>query len=68
MCNILADVIKEIIPEIRKCLKTNGLVILSGILNTQKDEIIKLLNFSNLEINDVSSKEDWVCITAQKII
>ena len=68
MCNILADVIKEIIPEIRKCLKINGLVILSGILNTQKDEIIKLLNFSNLEINDVSSKEDWVCITAQKII
>ena len=68
LCNILADVIKEIIPEIRKCLKINGLVILSGILNTQKDEIIKLLNFSNLEINDVSSREDWVCITAQKII
>ena len=45
-----------------------GELILSGILNSQKDEIFKLLNASNFLINDVSSKEDWVCITAQKIL
>ena len=67
LCNILAEVIKGIIPDIRNCLKIDGEVILSGILNSQKDEIIKLLNASNLQINDVSSKKDWVCITAQKI-
>ena len=67
LCNILAEVIKGIIPDIRNCLKIDGEVILSGILNSQKDEIIKLLNASNLRINDVSSKKDWVCITAQKI-
>ncbi len=67
LCNILAEVIKGIIPEIRNCLKIDGEVILGGILNSQKDEIIKLLNASNLRINDVSSKKDWVCITAQKI-
>ena len=67
LCNILAEVIKGIIPDIRNCLKIDGEVILSGILNSQKDEIIKLLNDSNLQINDVSSKKDWVCITAQKI-
>ena len=67
LCNILAEVIKDIIPGIRNCLKIDGEVILSGILNSQKDEIIKLLNASNLRINDVSSKKDWVCITAQKI-
>ncbi len=67
LCNILAEVIKGIIPDIRNCLKIDGKVILSGILNSQKDEIIKLLNASNLQINDVSSKKDWVCITAQKI-
>ncbi|MDC3137665.1 50S ribosomal protein L11 methyltransferase [Prochlorococcus sp. AH-716-I19] len=67
LCNILAKVIKGIIPDIRNCLKIDGEVILSGILNSQKDEIIKLLNASNLRINDVSSKKDWVCITAQKI-
>ena len=67
LCNILAEVIKGIIPDIRNCLKIDGEVILSGILNSQKDEIIKLLNASNFQINDVSSKKDWVCITAQKI-
>ena len=67
LCNILAEVIKGIIPDIRNCLKIDGEVILSGILNSQKDEIIKLLKASNLQINDVSSKKDWVCITAQKI-
>ncbi len=67
LCNILAEVIKGIIPDFRNCLKIDGEVILSGILNSQKDEIIKLLNASNLRINDVSSKKDWVCITAQKI-
>jgi ribosomal protein L11 methyltransferase len=65
LCNILAEVIKGIIPEISNCLKKNGEVILSGILNSQKDEIIDLLNASNFQINDVSSKKDWVCITAQ---
>ena len=67
-CNILAEVIKGIIPEISNSLKIDGELILSGILNSQKDEIFKLLDASNFLINDVSSKEDWVCITAQKIL
>ena len=67
-CNILSEVIKGIIPEISKSLKRNGEVILSGILNSQKDEIFKLLNTSNFQINDISSKLDWVCIRAQKIL
>ena len=67
LCNILAEVIKGIIPAISNSLKIDGVAILSGILNSQKDEILKLLNASNFEINDVSLKKDWVCITAQKI-
>jgi len=67
LCNILAEVIKGIIPNLCNCLKTNGIVILSGILDSQKDEIIKLLIASNFQINDVSSKKDWVCIKAQKV-
>ena len=66
LCNILAEVIKGIIPQMSKCLKKGGEVILSGILDSQKDEIIELLNASNLQINDVSFRKDWVCITAQK--
>ena len=65
-CNILAEVIKEMIPNIYKCLVKNGIVIFSGILNSQKDKIIKILNQSNLKILDVSLRKDWVCISAQR--
>ena len=66
LCNILAEVIKVMIPNIYKCLSNNGEVIFSGILNSQKDEIIKILIQNNLKLLDVSSRKDWACISAQK--
>jgi len=66
LCNILAEVIKGMIPNIYKCLRNNGEVIFSGILNSQKDEIIKILIKNDLKLLDVTTKKDWVCISAQK--
>jgi len=66
LCNILAEVIKEMIPNIYSCLRNNGEVIFSGILNSQKDEIIKILIENDLKLLDVSTRKDWVCISAQK--
>ena len=65
-CNILAEVIKGMIPNIYKCLRNNGEVIFSGILNSQKDEIIKILIQHDLKLLDVSTRKDWACISAQK--
>ncbi len=67
LCNILAEVIKGMIPNISKCLRNNGEVIFSGILNSQKDEIIKILIQNDLKLLDVSTRKDWACISAQKI-
>ena len=66
LCNILAEVIKEMIPNIYNCLSNNGEVIFSGILNSQKDEIIKILIQNDLKLMDVSTRKDWACISAQK--
>ena len=66
LCNILAEVIKEMIPNIYNCLRNDAEVVFSGILNSQKDEIIKILIQNNLKLLDVSSKKDWTCISAQK--
>ncbi len=66
LCNILAEVIKEMIPNIYRCLSNNGEVIFSGILNSQKDEIIKILIQNDLKLLDVSTRKDWACISAQK--
>ncbi len=66
LCNILAEVIKEMIPNIYNCLRNNGEVIFSGILNSQKDEIIKILIQNDLKFLDISTRKDWVCISAKK--
>jgi ribosomal protein L11 methyltransferase len=66
LCNILAEVIKEMIPNIYMCLRNNGEVIFSGILNSQKDEIIEILIQNNLKLLDVTTRKDWACISAQK--
>jgi len=47
-------------------LRNDAEVVFSGILNSQKDEIIKILIQNNLKLLDVSSKKDWTCISAQK--
>jgi len=41
-------------------------VIFSGILISQKDEIIKILIQNDLKLLDVSTRKDWACISAQK--
>ncbi|WP_288235805.1 50S ribosomal protein L11 methyltransferase [uncultured Prochlorococcus sp.] len=66
LCNILAEVIKGMIPNIYKCLRNNGEVIFSGILNSQKDEIVNILIQNDLKLLDVSTRKDWACISAQK--
>jgi len=66
LCNILDEVIKGMIPNIYKSLRNNGEVIFSGILNSQKDEIIKILIQNDLKLLDVSTRKDWACISAQK--
>ena len=67
LCNILAEVILKIIPYMNSVISKEGKLILSGIITSQKDEIIKLLNFNNFEVVDVSSKNDWICIVARQI-
>ena len=67
VCNILAKVIKVIVPNISKSLKRGGKAIFSGILASQREEIIKVLNLNYLKIDNVSFKNDWICILATKI-
>ena len=66
-CNIIASVIKPLIPHFFEVLSSQGSLILSGILETQKEEIIKLLNLYHFKIDNVISKKDWICIQSFKM-
>ena len=65
-CNIIACVIKPLIPHFYEVLCSQGYLILSGILDSQKVEIIKLLNLYHFRIDNVLSKKDWICIKSVK--
>jgi len=67
-CNIIISVIKPLIPHFYEVLNSKGSLILSGILESQKQEIIKLLNLHHFKIDNVLSKKDWICIKSLKLI
>ena len=67
LCNILASVIKQLIPHFYEIINRHGYLILSGILSSQKEEIIKLLNLYHFKIDNVLSKKDWICIKSFKV-
>ena len=68
VCNILAEVIIEIIPSIFAVLSNKGQVILSGIIESKKYEIIKALDSNKFNVENLTSKNDWICIKASKVI
>ena len=66
-CNIIVSVIKPLISHFYEILNSQGSLVLSGILNSQKQEIIKILNLNHFTIDNVLSKKDWICIKSFKV-
>lgn len=63
LANINKNVILELLPRIKKYRKNKSTIILSGLLITDRDDVIDLitaLEFSILEENELG---EWICIT-----
>ncbi len=59
MANIFADPLCEMAPELKGHLKDNGHVILSGILNTQADTVIKAHTNEGLHLDQRIEDGEW---------
>ncbi len=66
LCNILADVLITLTPAIKKCMKTGGIYITSGIIDTKEDEVRKSLEEAGLTVLETNSQGEWVSIVARK--
>ena len=62
--NILADVIIPMAPHLLPCLKKNGILITSGIIDFKKDEVYQALEAAGFTILEVNEQGEWVNITA----
>jgi len=65
--NILAAVIIDMLPEIKKRVSSRGRVILSGIITEQKEKIISALEKNGFSSVNVMTSGEWVALSAQAL-
>lgn len=65
LANILAKSLVELEPVIRAACAPGGVVVLSGILREQADEVVAAYA-GGFESFEVAAREDWVRITASR--
>lgn len=63
--NILAEVVIELAPAIAACLRLNGLVIASGILDFKADSVVEALRSVGIEPLEKKQEADWVTLVGQ---
>ncbi len=64
--NILAEVILEILPDIKKRLKKKGKAILSGIIRESLSNLLMGLKLNDLEVLETRTQGEWVALVVQK--
>ena len=66
VANILANVLVPLTPVITNQLKSGGIYITSGIIDTKEAEVKKAHLDAGLEILEIHHQGDWVSITSRK--
>lgn len=64
IANIVADVLVMISSDLKKCLKKDGILIISGILDKHLNRVSK--KFKDLETVELIQKNEWATIVLKK--
>ena len=64
IANIVADVLVMIANDLKKCMKDNGLLIISGILDKHTNRVLS--KFKDLEEVKLIHKNEWVTVIFKK--
>lgn len=64
VANIVAFVLRLLHSDFKKRLKKNGILILSGILDEYKSDIIDA--FDDFEVLEIRSREEWIALKLSK--
>ena len=65
-CNILADIIIDLIPYLHQLIVPNGWGILSGILLEQVPAVIDVLEKYNWVVGALWKQNDWSCLNIRR--
>ena len=66
LVNIVADVIIGLAPVLPAFLKEESILICSGILDTRLPEVIAALEQAGLRVTQITQREEWRCVCAER--
>lgn len=58
--NIVADVLIAMSGSFKGFVKDDGLLIISGIINSRKDEVLDVISRSGFALQEINESEEWV--------
>ncbi len=64
--NILHNVLRDIMPDINRILKTGGRVVLSGILEEKAEIVYDAIIENDLKIIEKTQEREWVAFIAER--
>jgi len=64
IANIIADVLKFIVHDLKRATKTDGLLILSGILDKKELQVTEV--YTDFELLERKQKDEWVTLVYKK--
>lgn len=62
LANIVADIISEMLPLFRKCLKSGGALVCSGIISPRREFVLDALKNNGFTVNNIKEKNEWLAI------
>lgn len=63
--NIVADIIIRLLPDTKRLLTNDGIIILSGIIDTRIDDVTKAISENNLEVVTLHTERGWAAIACR---
>lgn len=66
VCNILSEVIEDLIPQMTELIHPKSWGILSGVLVEQSSSVLKILEQNDWVIAALWKREDWCCINIRR--
>lgn len=64
--NILHNVLYEIMPDLKRIMKPNGKMALSGILDEKKDIVLEAIEKNSLKILQTNHQDQWISFVVGK--
>jgi len=68
LANINRNVLLEYLPKLKSALTKNGLILMSGILSTDNEELVKVCSETGLKLLHQKERENWTSLLFQALV